>query len=34
MESELASMGKNLDDTSLGEMENLWKIAKKETNSQ
>jgi len=34
MESELVSSGKNLDETSLNEMENLWKIAKKETDSQ
>jgi len=34
MESELASAGKSLDETSLSEMEDRWKIAKKETDSQ
>jgi len=34
MESELASSGKTLDETTLNEMEDRWKIAKKETDSQ
>jgi MazG family protein len=34
MESELASSGRKLDETSLNEMEQLWKIAKKETDSR
>jgi MazG family protein len=34
MESEIASSGRNLDETPLGEMESLWKIAKKETDSR
>jgi MazG family protein len=34
MESELASSGRKLDETPLNEMEDLWKIAKKETGSQ
>ena len=34
MESELASSGKSLDETPLDVMEDLWKIAKKETDPQ
>jgi MazG family protein len=34
MESELAQIGKTLDETSFDQMESLWKLAKKETDSQ
>jgi MazG family protein len=34
MEAELANAGRNLDETPLNEMENLWRHAKKETDPQ